>query len=54
MVARVTLTPKISNKPPVVGCRYDSRSDSYRLDKIFGGIPAGLWQVPTLRLDFDP
>jgi hypothetical protein len=41
MVARVTLTPKISNKPPVVGCRYDSRSDSYRLDKILGAILAG-------------
>jgi hypothetical protein len=50
----VALTHKNMTNPPVVGCRYDSRSDSYRLDKIFGGIPAGLWQVPTLRLDFDP
>jgi hypothetical protein len=36
----VALTLKIVNYPPVAGCRYDSRSDSYRPDKIFGSIPA--------------
>jgi len=37
----VTLTLKNMNHPPVVG--------SYRLDKIFGGIPAGSKRSPTLQ-----
>jgi len=49
----VTLTLKNMIYPPVVGCRYDSRSDSYRLDKIFVGIPAGS-SLPAVGRGFHP
>ncbi len=36
--------------PPVVGCRYDSRSDSNRLDPAY--LPAGRQESPNVQTTF--